>query len=254
MKKHISVFMLMVRYSFYRVLGLLAVMATVEAGLFWMTLKRGFSQEGYGLEYVIDKSHIAFVFFIAFVIMDIFLISFAGYEKMETHRYTLMRLSVTRKEVYYLQSIYNMLCYLLFWAMQILIVILLGYLYVKNAPAEYVTGQTIFFAFYRNSFLHSLLPFEDFPYWIRNILLCFALGFMSAMYITEESKPKIYGVFWGIAYTTFIGRLGDYGLCIILGIFAIACIMVEIHRINKKEKEEIAERMAEDSEVGSGNS
>lgn len=218
-------------------------MAAVEAGMFWMTLKRGVSQEGYGLEYVIDKSHIAFVFFIAFVIMDIFLISFAGYEKIETHRYTLMQLSVTRKEVYYLQSIYNTLCYLLFWAMQILIVMLLGYLYVKNAPAEYVTGQTIFFAFYRNSFLHSLLPFEDFPYWIRNILLCIALGLMSAMYLTEESKPKrTYGAFWGIAYVTFIGRVGDYGLCIILGIFAIVCIMVEIHYINKKEKEEIAER------------
>lgn len=238
MKKHISVFMLIVRYSLYRILALLTVMAAVETGLFWMTLKRGMSQEGYGLEYVIDKSHIAIVFFLTFVIMDIFLISFTGYEKVETHRYTLMRLSIPRKEVYYLQSLYNTFCYLLFWAIQILIVVGLGYLYMENAPTEYVTNQSVFLAFYRNGFLHSLLPFEDWPYWIRNILICVALGLRSAMYLSEESKPKrLYGTFWGATYATFIGNIGSYGLCILLGTFAMVCIVLEIRRMHKEEKE-----------------
>lgn len=237
MKKHISVFMLIVRYSLYRILGLLAVMAAVETGLFWMALSRGMSKEGYGLEYVIDKSHIVIVFFVAFVIMDIFLISFTGYEKIETHRYTLMRLSVTRKELYFLQSIYNMLCYILFWAVQVFIVMMLGYLYMENAPVEYVTGQTIFMAFYRNGFLHSLLPFEDWPYWIRNILICAALGLRSAMYLTEENKPKrLYGAAWGFMYATFIGNIGSYGLCSILGIFAVVCMIIELQWVYKEVK------------------
>ena len=63
MKERMSVFMLMARCSFYKILGLLAVMTTVETGLFFMALNREVNKEGFGLEYVIQKSHIAIVFF-----------------------------------------------------------------------------------------------------------------------------------------------------------------------------------------------
>ena len=58
MKKHLSVFMLIIRYSFYKILGLLGAMAVIETGLFWLVLRKGGSQDGFGLEYVIEKSHI----------------------------------------------------------------------------------------------------------------------------------------------------------------------------------------------------
>lgn len=242
MKERMSVFMLMARCSFYKILGLLAVMTTVETGLFFMALNREVNKEGFGLEYVIQKSHIAIVFFLAFVILDIILISFVGYGKSGTHRYTLMRLLVTRKEVYFIQSIFNVLCYILFWVTQILVIVMLCYIYIRNVPEGYVTGQTIFLAFYRNDFLHSLLPFEDFPFWIRQILICVALGFRSSMYLSEETKPKRgYGVAWGGLYVLFIASLGDYMSCIFLGIYAIGCIMIEIHNMNKNGNEKYEE-------------
>ena len=64
-----SVFQLMVRSNFYRVLSALAVMAVLQTGLFWFALKKGGSQEGFGLEYVVEKSHIGIVFLIVFVIL-----------------------------------------------------------------------------------------------------------------------------------------------------------------------------------------
>lgn len=238
MKKHLSVFMLIIRYSFYKILGLLGAIAVIETGLFWLVLRKGGSQDGFGLEYVIEKSHIGIVFLIVFVILDVILISFVGYEKQQTHRYTLMRLSVTRKEIYFLQSTYNILCYVLFWAAQVLTVIFLSFLYVQNAPEEWVTEQTVFLAFYRSQFLHSLLPFEDFPYWIQNILMCITLGFTSAGYLREERKPrKTRGITWGVVYASFNGRVGIYAPCILFGIFCIGCVIYVIHRVNKEEME-----------------
>ena len=55
MKKHSSVFQLMVRCSFYRVLIILTVMVTLQTGLFWLALNSGSSAEGFGLEYVFEK-------------------------------------------------------------------------------------------------------------------------------------------------------------------------------------------------------
>ena len=246
MKERMSVFMLMARNSFYKIFGLLVVMIAIEAGMFGLALNRGVSSDGFGLEYVIDKSHIAIVFFIAFVILDIILISFVGYGESGTHRYTLMRLSITRKEVYFIQSIFNILCYVLFWATQVLVVVLLSYLYIRKAPEGHVTGQTIFLAFYRNDFLHSLLPFEDFPFWIRNVLVCVALGFRSAMHLTEGGRVKrSYGAAWGGLYVLFIASLGSYTSCIFLSLFSIGCIMVEIYNMNKKENEKCEERLVE---------
>ncbi len=251
MKERISVFMLMARNSFYKILGVLAVMTAIETGLFRIALNRGVSSEGFGLEYVIEKSHIVIVFFIAFVIMDIILISFVGYDELGTHRYTLMRLSVTRNEVFFIQSIFNILCYVLFWATQVLVVVLLSCLYVQKAPEGYVTGQTIFLAFYRSDFLHSLLPFEDFPFWIRNVLVCVALGFRSAMYLTEGGRAKrSYGAAWGGLYVLFIASLGSYTSCIFLSLFSIGCIMGEIYNMNKKENEKCEERLVETCENG----
>lgn len=251
MKKHLSVFMLMIRYSFYKVLGLLAAMAVLETGVFWFAFRKGGSQDGFGLEYVIEKSHIGVVFLIVFVILDVILISFAGYEKQETHRYTLMRLSVTRKELYYLQSIYNILCYILFWMVQVLVVIFFCFLYVQNAPAEWVTEQTIFLAFYRSQFLHSLLPFEDFPYWIQNILMCITLGLTSAGYLKEERKPrKTRGIVWGIMYGRFNGRVGIYTPCILFVIGCIVCVAYVIYRVNEEEIESrMEERQVENCET-----
>lgn len=237
MKKHISVFMLMARCTIYRILGLLAVMVAAETGLFWLALKKGVSEEGFGLEYVISQSHIEIVFLAFFIFVTILLLASTGYETKGKHYFTLMRLSTSRREVFFWQSIYNMICYLLFWAVQVLAVVLLCFIYVENAPPEYVTGQTIFLAFYRNDFLHSLLPFEDILFWIRNLLICMALGFGTAQYPMEEYKPKkSFGAFWGFLFVFFIGELGDYTNCISMSVFALWCIINENYRVYKEEK------------------
>lgn len=238
MKKHSSVFQLMVRCSFYRVLIILTVMVTLQTGLFWLALNSGSSAEGFGLEYVFDKSHISVVFIGAMIAMNILLRAATEYDT-EGKNYTMMRLSVTRKEVYYWHFVSNMLYYLLFFSVQLFTVIMLGMMYLKFAPAEYVTGQTLFLAFFRNDFCHSLLPLGDFPYLIRNLVIVISAAMWSAYYPkeVEEEKKKVH--FNGFVFLPimFIGELGDYFYCGLLLIFGTVGILWKIGKIRKEEQE-----------------
>ena len=238
MKKHMSVFQLMVRCNFYRVLVVLTVMIILQTGLFWFALNRGINTEGFGLEYVFEKSHIDIVFIGAFIAMYLLLRASVSNEE-EGKNYTMMRLAVTRKEVYYWHVASNMLYYLFFFTVQLLTVIMLGIMYLKFAPPEYVTGQTLFLAFYRNNFCHSLLPFGDFPYWIRNIVILISAAMWSAYYPKEEEREKKKKHFNSFVFlpVLFIGELGDYFYCGFLVIFGTIGIIWKINKIRKEEQE-----------------
>lgn len=247
MKKHRSVFQLIIRCNFYRVLGLLAVMVVVQTGLFCLTLNRGCGVEGFGLEYVFEKSRIELVFIGVFIAMDIFLRTSTGYGLEGKRHYTMMRLSVTRKEMYYWHFVSNVLYYLLFFTVQLLTVVMLGMLYVKQTPAEYVTGQTLFLAFYRNNFCHSLLPLGDVPYLIRNILIVISAAMWSAYYpkdVEAEKKKKHFNSFVFLP-VLFIGEFGDYFYCSLLVIFGTIGIIWKIGKIRKEELESRQEEIIE---------
>lgn len=261
MKKHRSVFELMVRSNFYRILLLLVAMVILQTGLFLFAFYRRFGTEAFSLESVLKKSYIELVFFGVFIGMNIFLKTSVGYEGNEKPQYTMMRLSIAGKEVYYWHAASNVLYYLLFFAVEILTIVMLGFLYLKMAPAEYVTGQTLFLACYRSDLLHSLLPLGDFPYLIRNILGLAAASLYSACYpkeyaVEDEKKGEKekqrnwknrFDLFVFVP-VLFIGEFGDYFYCILLIIFGAAYIMWKIGRIRQEEMESRQEEIIQNSE------
>lgn len=177
MKKHFSVFMLMARSTMVQILGLLVLMAAAEGALFWLTMNRGATDSGFSLELVIRDGRMIWVFGICFLLLTALLSRTC---RQVSGSYTAMRLSVSERWVFFWQGVHNVLCYLLFWAVQILIAAALCRLYTAKAPTEYISGQTVFLAFYRSKFLHSLLPFEDVLFWVRNGVMALALGVCTA--------------------------------------------------------------------------
>ena len=230
MKKHSSVFMLMARSTIYRVLGLLIVMAVAEAGLFWLRLQQGAIDGNFSLEAVISESRLALACAAIFLFVNAVL-SWGSYTVSDT--YTAARLSVSGKAVYLWQCIYNTLCYLLFWMVQILIGIGLCRVYEAMAPAEFVSNQTVFLAFYRSKFLHSFLPFEDTWVWVRNILLVVALGVCSSR-ITGKNRKIGIGSCFLIAATDvfFVQGIGE---AVALIIAAIVCAVPAVVKALSKE-------------------
>ena len=230
MKKHSSVFMLMARSTIYRVLGLLILMAVAEAGLFWLRLQQGAIDGNFSLEAIISESRLSWACAAFFLFVNVIL-SWGSYTISDA--YTAARLSVSGKAVYLWQCIYNSLCYLLFWMVQILIGIGLCRVYEALAPVEFVSNQTVFLAFYRSNFLHSFLPFEDTWVWVRNILLVVALGICSSRIPGKNRKIGIGSCFLIAATGVFFVQ--GIGEAVALIIAAIVCAVPAVVKALSKE-------------------
>lgn len=232
MKKHLSVFMLMARSSIYKIFGLFALTAAVEGVLFWLTLRRDFAYGSFGLELVVEDSHISWVFGAGFLLMTL-LLSLTGCEGKSRCGYTLRRLSVSERWVFVWQCVYNVLCYLLLWAVQILTAIALCRLYEAKAAPEYVSGQTVFLAFYRSDFLHSLLPFEETVFWVRNAVFAVTLGICAARFPMAQRKGKRFTELIVLACGVlglFSREIGAFGSCSFSIVFALFCAGIAIGR------------------------
>ena len=230
MKKHSSVFMLMARSTIYRVMGLLILMAVAEGGLFWLRLQQGAIDGNFSLEAIISESRLSWACAAFFLFVNVIL-SWGSYTISDA--YTAARLSVSGKAVYLWQCIYNSLCYLLFWMVQILIGIGLCLVYEAMAPAEFVSNQTVFLAFYRSNFLHSFLPFEDTWVWVRNILLVVALGICSSRVPGKNRKIGIGSCFLIAATGVFFVQ--GIGEAVALIITAIVCAVPAVVKALSKE-------------------
>lgn len=238
MKKQLSVFNLMATSSIYKITGLFGIMGVIEFFLFRMIMLAGPNANGtFHIEYVFQQSRTLWVFAAALLVLTIFL-CITGYETSSKQGYTLKRLSISEKQVFVIQALYNTLCYFLLWSIQLLFVFILGFYFVKNAPAEHVTNQTMFLAFYRSDFLHALLPFEDIMVWVKNILLFLSSGICSAGFTYMQRKGKRVYELIGILGTTvllFTAPLGKLEHIVFSILLCIFCAGVTILRVQKKE-------------------
>ena len=126
--------------------------------------------------------------------------------------YTLRRLSVSERTIFFHQATYNSLAYLILTAVQLTVVFGLSQYYLANAPAECISNQTITLAFYRNNFLHSLLPLEDIGLWIRNGLFMIAYGLAVAEFPYRQRRHKFsttaiaLGIYMVLSFDQSIGQ------------------------------------------------
>lgn len=194
MNKHSSVFMLMLRGMLFPVLGVLALMAVVQTALFQFTLSRA---EIYCLEELFYQSRISVICGIAFLLVTVWM----GHLYRDAggrQSLTLRRLSVSERSVFFWQAICNIGCYLIFWAVQVGILLFLSRLFCWSADAEAFTNQSVLLAFYRNSFLHAMLPLADIIFYVRNILLILTLGLSLAFNALssrhEQWAPETFAV------------------------------------------------------------
>ena len=237
MKRGFSVFLLMARSTIYKVLLVLLGMAVVECGLFLLVLRRGVTENGMSLESVIESSFAAWVFILAFIVIAALLFS-TGYDAKGRRSYTLLRLSISRRQVFLWQSIYNLCIFLLLWMVQILAALFFCALYVRFAPAEYVTHQTVFLAFYRNDFFHSILPLSEVILWVRNILLFLTSSLLCARYPCKKEKSDKAIVFLAAFMAVFfVQELGNRESSLALIVFSLIWIAVGLYRVFDKEAE-----------------
>lgn len=205
MKKHSSVFGLYARSSVYKVLLVLLVMVLAEGMIFRSGLQEAlreydeaaelFASEGLGVTYLVrpevlfGRQRLAWVFAAAVTAISVIL-CVPGCEFGTKTGYTIKRLQVSERACFFWHTLCNLMLFLLVYAVQIAVAWGLGLYYVKQAPPDLISDQSIFLMFYRSEFLHSLLPLADIRIWIRNLFLLLGFSFAAAGFSYQQRRKK----------------------------------------------------------------
>lgn len=244
MRRYLSILMLMARKTIYKILLISAGLAVIQGFIFSRLLSaRMTSADGRNvllrLDLLIsDHKSIIIVFGIAFVLMTGVLV-FTACDFGSRQSYTYERLSVSKKGVFLLQSMYNFCCYLILWGVQLIILAIMCVIYVKKQDPAAIDSQTLFLAFFRNRFMHNIMPLGDLPVFLRNIVLALGLGFSSAFF---AFKQRLGQFDMGIVFLTVLTliffnafSLGDQGSNLILGAASLILIIIALNRIYGKD-------------------
>lgn len=235
MKKYLSVFGLFAQSSIYKILGIILLMILAETDLFAYAYIPAMSSEGIGrFEHYIDRSHIELCLAAAFIVITIVL-CLQGTEFSSKVGYTLRRLSVSEKAVFFCQAIFNTISYLILWAVQVGILYAFSLWYTTKTPTEFVNNQSIFLSSYRSEFFHTILPLSEVMLWIRNILLFISLGFASAEfpYIQRRRKHSLFivplSIFMLLFFITGIGAVENIMASIFIFVIVVCKSLYDIY-------------------------
>ena len=232
MKKHLSVIMLAARSTIYKVLLLILVTGAVQAGLFWRARAEsrtaGAALDIYqvsNLETVLESSHIYLAAGLAFYLLCAIL-SLNGCEFGSKVGYTLRRLAVSERTVTVWWAVYNTCCFVIFWMSQALIMLLLCRWYGAGATDGVFGPQSVFLAFYRDKYLHSLVPMAEISRWVRDIILCICLGTCTATFSYKLRRGKKGVAIFVLAALTFGGFCAEMGQLPLDIVISIAALIV----------------------------
>lgn len=228
MKRYISVFEMITRSSFYKVLGILLLMTGAEAVLLMHAWNQPLAVIQPNLEEWIDQSYGIYLFWAAYWMVTKVLAS-AGTNTGSMQGYTLQRLRIPEKKVHLLQIIYNILCYLLLWVTQLGILLAASVYYINHKEDVILTNQTIFLAFQRNEFMHSVFPLEEYFGWFSIAFFIIGTGILTAVFSRNQRRGKTawsLAVFIVLAVVCFPRELGEEPILMLMvmliwGLYAI---------------------------------
>ncbi len=245
MKNYLSVFGLIARGSIYKVLICYILLMTSEILIFSAKLKDAlklysldFSMKQF--ETLVDNSFISWCFAICFILIVVALCLMGSEYSNSQISYTIKRLRISERDLFFCQTIYNIIIFISLWAVQAFTVCMLSFQYVHLAPEEVIGNQTIFLAFYRNDLLHNILPISDIWVWIRNIFTAIALGFTAAEFPYKQRRKKIGATIIAFALYTiffFVKELANTFNVFITIVVSIAIIGETLYTVFQQDEE-----------------
>ncbi|MBQ8279219.1 MAG: hypothetical protein IJZ23_05205 [Roseburia sp.] len=249
MKKYISIFELFARNTIYKLWLILIAMGIVQIVMFWRAMAEwapiGVAEYGileaveyYGLEWMVDRSNSAGFMGVAFVLMTAVL-CWSGCNIGSKSNYTIQRLQVSEKAVFIMQSLYNSFCYVLLLGVQLAVLLVQCRMFIEQS--DNVTNQTVFLAFYRNEFMHSVLPMESGFRWFMNGVLIICCGVAAALFTFLQRRGK---TAWTLLVTVaaillgFVQELGNQLILVTaIVVFIIVGLATYFHVFQKNEDE-----------------
>lgn len=180
MKKYLSTCMLIVRSSIYPVLGVL--LGTVSANTVLFFLRDWWQADLYqALNWSLWS------ILPGFLLLTVFLARALCRGKGQLS-YTMRRLRISDKTVFWLQAGYNAVCFALYFMAQALCYVILGALYGSAHPEA--GHQTLFVTAYQHELFHAVFPLENTLGWVCNGILLAGLGICTAAYPFRQRRGR----------------------------------------------------------------
>lgn len=178
MKKNLTVFILIVRNSFWRILLVLLTMCLIDGLMFFtdVDLLHGWS---ISLEELLKDKPFLMGFMIALLWITNILTLF-GSGRVNKEFYTLKRLQLSESQIWFLQAIHHALCYLLLLIAEIAFLLFLGRYYVTTSTYQVSGPISVLQGFSTNHLLYNLIPYHNLLRWFRNLVMVVGLGITSA--------------------------------------------------------------------------
>ena len=247
--REISIWALLARGSIYKILSILVIMAAAEGYLFTWSLNKRLQQTPLvmaGFVPVLNFSGAVIVFMVALCL--VFAVLYLcetehGYSKWG---YTLDRLLVTDRHQILIKLVYNILCFVLLFGVQAWVGMWMCRLYADRMPAELVSPQLTFLAFYQSSFLHNVLPLAESAKWVRNVLMILALSAELAM-ARRRRNSGLMGVLPALSIIWMTEDVGFHATQIVADMVCIIAIIdavlqfLGIWRVDSSVQEEVSD-------------
>ena len=237
MKKYLSVFALIARNSIYRVAGLLLLLAAADGALAWYWI----SVLGYDLSNLFRNGNGGFGIALAVIFVLIAVVQIRrGDIYSGPQGYTMRRLVISEKAVAVLQILYNILCWLILWGVQVLTVFLICKLYYRYGAGAAAAEQQLFLLFYISPLLHSLLPMEEGLAWIANAAMVVGLSVITTYAMTRRREKKVAGEVIPVIFMVIVlfrRELGSFFFNVVTALGYLTLTVIGGYRIFFRKKE-----------------
>lgn len=226
MRERLAIFFLAAGNTAWRLLLILAGMAAAQTVAFVAAMHR---IDG-SLDQVFKGSGTAVICGAAFILYC-FAICFrtVGGKDHKTC-YILKRLPVSEKKIFVWWSVYNTMCFLLFWGLQIVLLLIFCRIFKTQAEAGVCGAQTVFITFYENGFLQAMLPMGMGLRYISNFVLILAMGILTAPVSMGTTKKNMSNsivmlVPWTLLWFAREGDTGWIFLMVMSGMYIIITLV-----------------------------
>lgn len=226
----LSLWALLAKGSFYKVLAVAFLMVMTETALFFHALQGGLAAP---FDLMIEESRIHLVFLAALGAAYFLLIRMNRILDNEG-RYTVMRLRATQTQVFAVRTVYDALCLLTLLAVQVGLVLCFSVIYGRT-PGMQQGPQTLFLAFYRSRFLHGLLPMADTGKWVRNGLMLLAMGMEEAGGVGKRYRVTQVSVYLMAAswFAAPVGLAWQDRICCFVYAVVMAADLLDLYKSRK---------------------
>ncbi len=228
-----SVLALAARQRVYKLLALILLLAAAQGVLFGRLF--GSFNGAMALESAVSESRMSFALLAVFLLLY-FLLCRDGSERGGSHPgYTLARLGTGEFGATLCAAAVNAACFLILWASAAGIALALAALSLRWMPDGARNAQTVFLAFYRSPYLHSLLPMADWTRALRVAALCLCCGLGAASFSfwrRRRRAPALAVICLAAAPLCFSGEMAASGAdaaIVLIGCFAAGSSIFQMY-------------------------